>query len=167
VSHLPRNYIAARRDRRTDFNDGSVPAYRIDATARGPAPFLPVSASGGAENEAWSDYAARFSDYIPVRSLSVEEHFPPLDGIWNMTVYLEDGSGGMTESAISEAKRIIDGIGSDTGGYCAPGINIRYPTPEMKPVNIKRNVTADRDAVNELDESVIVEEPGDIAVSPR
>jgi hypothetical protein len=104
----------------------------------------PSSASGGAENEAWSDYVARFSDYILglsrtnlygfksaltasglARSLSIEEHFPPLEGIWNMTVCLEDGSGSMTGSALDEAGRIIDGSGGDTGGYRAPGINIR------------------------------------------
>jgi hypothetical protein len=107
------------------------------------------AATGGLDGEDWGAYIARFADYILglsrtngygflsgltgtnlVRSLQIDEHFPPLNNIWNMTVYLEDGSGGMTTEAIAQVKAKIDGDRTKTnGGYRAPGINIRYLTP--------------------------------------
>jgi hypothetical protein len=139
------------------------------------------SASGGIDSEEWGAYLKRFSEYILglqrtnfygflsgltennlVRSLQIEEHFPPLNGIWNMTVYLEDGSGGMTEDAINEVKQIIDGdrtIGN--GGYRAPGINIRYLTPEIVPVSLQVQVTTERDVTNSIDVSAVAYEVTD------
>jgi uncharacterized phage protein gp47/JayE len=137
-----------------------------------------TAATGGVDSEDWGAYMSRFADYILglsrtngygfksgltmdhlVRSLQIDEHFPPLNGIWNMTVYLEDGSGGMTDTALAEVKKRIDGdrtIGN--GGYRAPGINVRYLTPEIVPVSLHIHVTTDRDVVNEIDESVVVYE---------
>jgi hypothetical protein len=84
-----------------------------------------------------------------------------------MTVYLEDGSGGMTGEAIAEAKSIIDGNreNANDGGYRAPGINIRYLTPEIVPVNIRLDVTAaaEDDLVSQIDVSVIVSEVSEAA----
>jgi uncharacterized phage protein gp47/JayE len=136
------------------------------------------AATGGIDGEDWGAYMNRFSEYILglsrtngygfksgltgdhlVRSLQIDEHFPPLNGIWNMTVYLEDGSGGMTDDALAEAKKRIDGdqtIGN--GGYRAPGINIRYLTPEIVPVSLRVQVTVDMDVVKNIDESVVVYE---------
>jgi uncharacterized phage protein gp47/JayE len=64
------------------------------------------AAAGGTDSEDWSAYIARFADYILglsrtnrygfqsaltasdlARSIAIVEHFPPADGIWNMTVY--------------------------------------------------------------------------------
>jgi uncharacterized phage protein gp47/JayE len=136
----------------------------------------PIPATGGENTEDWAAYMERFADYIlglsrtnfdgflsgltedhTVRSLQIEEHFPPLDGIFNMTVYLEDGSGGMTPEAIANVKKKIDGnMTSDNGGYRAPGINIRYLTPDIVPVTLHVKVTTDTDVTNEIDESVVV-----------
>jgi uncharacterized phage protein gp47/JayE len=144
-----------------------------------PADIVAVSnatpASGGVDAERWVAYMSRFAEYIrglsrtngagfqaalratnAVRSLSIEEHFPPVDGIWNMTVYLEDGSGGMTDDAIATVKAIIDGNGANTdGGYRAPGVNVRYLTPEKVPIAVVVKATAERDVVNDMDESAI------------
>ncbi len=138
----------------------------------------PDAATGGADSEDWSAYIARFSEYILglsrtngfgfqsaltssnlARSISIIEHFPPADGLWNMTVYLEDGSGGMTNEALAQAKTIIDGDGTkENGGFRAPGVNIRYLTPEKVPVSVAVEVTAERDVVNEIAESAITSE---------
>jgi hypothetical protein len=83
--------------------------------------------------------------------MQIDEHFPPLDNIWNMSVYLEDGSGGMTGEALAGVKDIIDGkMTSGNGGYCAPGINIRYLTPEIVPVTLDIEIKVERDVVNDI-----------------
>jgi hypothetical protein len=135
----------------------------------------PDPATGGENAEDWAAYMDRFADYIIglqrtnssgllsalngghlIRSLSIDEHFPPLDGIWNMTLYLEDGSGSMTPDALAEAKRIIDGnIAQNIGGHRAPGVNIRYLTPEITPVTLGVTVETERDIAVEVDESVV------------
>ncbi|GMO51846.1 MAG: hypothetical protein Pg6C_16880 [Treponemataceae bacterium] len=132
-------------------------------------------ATGGVNAEDWTAYISRFADYILglsrtnlagfkaalistnlVRSVSIVEHFPPADGIWNMTVYCEDGSGGMTGEAITAVKAIIDGTGTrEDGGYRAPGINVRYLTPEKVPVSVSLEVTAEREAVINIDDAAI------------
>jgi uncharacterized phage protein gp47/JayE len=141
----------------------------------------PESSTGGENTEDWSAYMDRFADYILglqrtngsgmlsglnggrlIRSMTVDEHFPPLEGIWNMTLYLEDGSGGMTPEALAEAKRIIDGdMARGIGGYRAPGLNVRYLTPETVPVTLHVTVTTERDIANEVDESVVASEVDD------
>jgi uncharacterized phage protein gp47/JayE len=133
----------------------------------------PAVATGGENAEDWAAYTDRFADYIIglqrtnssgllsgltnlVRSMGIEEHFPPLDGIWNITLYLEDGSGGMTADTIAEAKRIIDGnITKGIGSYRAPGINVRYKTPQNIPITVEATVRTERDVANEVDQSII------------
>jgi hypothetical protein len=135
-------------------------------------------ATGGTDGEDWGKYLDRFADYILglqrtnaygfvsgltadhlVRSLTIEEHFPPLDGIWNMTLYLEDGSGGMTFEGLKKVKNRIDGQGTASdGGYRAPGINVRYLTPEVVPATLHVQVAADRDVVNDMDDSAVAED---------
>jgi uncharacterized phage protein gp47/JayE len=136
------------------------------------------AATGGVDSEDWGSYIDRFGDFILglqrtngygflsgltethlVRSLQIEEHFPPLNNIWNMTVYLEDGSGGMTPEAIAQVKAKIDGDRTKTnGGFRAPGINIRYVTPDKININLHVQVTTAQDAVNDYGESVVIYE---------
>ena len=138
----------------------------------------PAPATGGENIEDWATYAERFAEYILglqrtnssglisglksmnlIRSMGIEEHFPPLAGIWNITFYLEDGSGGMTQEALAKAKTIIDGnISKGIGGFRAPGVNIRYKPPQKVPVTTHITVTVDRDIVNEVDHAVIANE---------
>ncbi|MDR1904039.1 MAG: baseplate J/gp47 family protein [Treponema sp.] len=137
-----------------------------------------ASAAGGADSEDWGAYISRFADFILglsrtngygflsgltethlVRSLQIDEHFPPIDNIWNMTVYLEDGSGGMTGEAIAQVKAKIDGDRTKTNGGCrAPGIHIRYLTPEKIQVSLNIRVTVTQDVINDLGESVVIYE---------
>jgi hypothetical protein len=133
----------------------------------------PSPATGGENAEDWAAYVDRFADFIIglqrtnsagyltglkniVRSKGEQEHFPPLDGLWNVTLYLEDGSGGMTNEALAEAKRIIDGnMAKEIGGFRAPGINIQYKTPEKVPITIRATVRTERDVASEVDQSVV------------
>jgi uncharacterized phage protein gp47/JayE len=133
----------------------------------------PKAATGGENSEDWASYTNRFADFILglqrtnssgifsgltdlIRSHGIQEHFPPLDGIWNMTLYLEDGSGGMPNEKLAEAKRIVDGnIAKRIGGFRAPGINVRYKAPNTIPVTIRVTVAAERDVANETAESVV------------
>ena len=138
----------------------------------------PEPATGGENAEDWAAYTDRFADYILglqrtnasgflsgllgggiVRSMGRVEHFPPLDGIWNMTLFLEDGSGGMAPGALAEAKRVIDGdLPNGVGGYRAPGVNIRYLTPEVVPVSTQVTVTVNRDVAGGVSLSVVADE---------
>ncbi|MHB9296086.1 hypothetical protein PilKf_01840 [Pillotina sp. SPG140] len=114
------------------------------------------AATGGMESESWADYLNRFTDYIwglqrtnyygflsglkqaqLIRSMYVEEHFPMADDIWNATVYIEDGSGGITSEGLAAIKALIDGDGTASNpGYRAPGINIRYKPPLPVPIDV-------------------------------
>jgi uncharacterized phage protein gp47/JayE len=132
-------------------------------------------ATGGVNKEAWGDYVSRFNEYIlglqrtngygfisgitgayVIRSMKIVEHFPPLDNIWNVTVYLEDGSGTISQNGIDWVKAKIDGKGTkDDGGFRAPGINIRYLPPEQFPVMITVTATTIHDVANEIDVSMV------------
>jgi len=134
----------------------------------------PAAASGGKNTEDWAAYLDRFSDYIMglqrtnesgyrtaltdlIRSMSIDEHFPPLDGIWNMTLYLEDGSGGMTPESLAEAKKIMDGeFAKGISGYRASGINIRYKKPEIVPATTNIIITTERRFYHEEDTITVV-----------
>jgi len=135
----------------------------------------PEPATGGENAEDWAAYMDRFADYVLglqrtnasgflsglqgkglIRSMSAMEHFPPLDGIWNVTLYLEDGSGGMTPEALADAKRTIDGdMSRNIGGYRAPGVNIRYLAPGIVPVTVGVTVYTRYPAVNEMDVAAV------------
>lgn len=76
----------------------------------------PVKAAGGTNAESDAEVEARFKLYINglqggnnygiksaalsvegVRSASIEEHFPPIDDIYGFTIYVDDGTGGMSK----------------------------------------------------------------------
>jgi hypothetical protein len=136
----------------------------------------PHPATGGVAAESWQDYVARFADYIVglqrtneagfrtaltrgyvVRSLSIVEHFPPLDDIWNMTVYLDDGSGGISDLGKELVKKMIDGDGTaQNGGYRAPGVNIRYLSPEKECIDLVIDAATVQDVTNEIHESKVI-----------
>ena len=132
-------------------------------------------ASGGSDEEGWEQYFERFSRYIVglqrtnwyglktaitdnelVRSCSFIEHFPPIDDIWNVTIYLEDGSGSISSTLIQSIKEKIDGDNSGLNGYRAPGINIRYKAPEIIEVSVEVSVYVSYDIRNdEIEQSII------------
>lgn len=76
-----------------------------------------------------------------VRSVSVLNHKPPLKDIYNLSVYVDDGSGGATESTINKVKLVIEGDDTDTyPGHLAPGVNVRVLAPTAIPINVSASV---------------------------
>jgi uncharacterized phage protein gp47/JayE len=116
--------------------------------------------TGGTDEETDADFEARFTNYInglsgtnsyaiknaalsvnAVRSVSIQNHKPPYKDIYNMTVYVDDGSGGASETTLDAVKLAVEGDGTATNqGHIAPGINIRVIAPTVVPVNVAMNI---------------------------
>lgn len=134
--------------------------------------------TGGTDAETDAEFEARFTNYInglsgtnsyaiksaalsvnAVRSVSVQNHKPPYKNIYNMSIYVDDGSGGATKETIEAVKLAVEGDDtSENPGHLAPGVNIRVLAPTSIPVNIKANVSiysTDLDAAETEIESVI------------
>ena len=76
-----------------------------------------------------------------VRSVSVQNHKPPLRNIYNLSVYVDDGSGGASEEAIQAVKEAIEGDGTaESPGHLAPGVNARVLAPTSVPVDVSASV---------------------------
>jgi uncharacterized phage protein gp47/JayE len=107
--------------------------------------------TGGTDEETNAAFQNRFNEYIKglsntnlyglktgakksllVRSVSVFEHFPPVDDIWNASVYVDDGTGYTSAQAIAEVVSTLNGDGTAANpGYRACGINIRVLAPTV------------------------------------
>jgi uncharacterized phage protein gp47/JayE len=71
-----------------------------------------------------------------VRSVSIKNHKPPLKNIFNMSIYVDDGSGAASEETIAAAKLAVEGDGTAMHqGHLAPGVNVRVLPPQTVPVN--------------------------------
>jgi uncharacterized phage protein gp47/JayE len=71
-----------------------------------------------------------------VRSVSAKNHKPPLRNIYNMSIYVDDGSGSATTETIEAVKLAIEGDGTSLHqGHLAPGVNIRVLPPQTVPVD--------------------------------
>jgi uncharacterized phage protein gp47/JayE len=71
-----------------------------------------------------------------VRSVSVKNHTPPLNNIYNISVYVDDGSGTATPETIDAVKLAIEGDGTALHqGHLAPGVNARVLSPQTIPVS--------------------------------
>lgn len=147
----------------TDYNLAAGSVNSIESIV--PADVVSVSNTsaftGGTDEETDADFEERFKAYInglsgtnayairsaalsvnAVRSISIQNHKPPLKNIYNMSVYVDDGSGGATESTLSAVKLAIEGDDTEANpGHLAPGVNIRVVTPTAIPVNVEMNVS--------------------------
>ena len=103
-----------------------------------------VKATGGADTESDTEMLARFKEYINglqgtneygiesgvlaidgVRSVGLVEHFPPKNNIYNVTCYVDDGTGNLTDSLKEKIEDVINGTDeSDNPGLKAAGIMI-------------------------------------------
>ena len=117
--------------------------------------------TGGTDEETDAEFEERFRTYInglsgtnsyaiksaalsvnAVRSVSIQNHKPPLKNIYNMSVYVDDGSGGASEETLDAVKLAIEGDNTEENpGHLAPGVNIRVITPTAVPVNVEMNVS--------------------------
>lgn len=134
--------------------DSVVPADVVEVTN-------PYALSGGTDQETDAEYKERFRIYInglsgtnsyaiksaalsvnAVRSVSTQNHKPPYKNIYNMSIYVDDGSGGATEKTIEAVRQAIEGDDSEENpGHLAPGINIRVLSPTAVPVPIEMDVS--------------------------
>jgi uncharacterized phage protein gp47/JayE len=141
----------------TEFN---IPAFTIDTIdSVVPSDIMlvanPEAITGGTEKETDDEFDERFKIHISglsgtntyaimdaarsvdlVRSISVKNHKPPLMNIYNMSIYVDDGSGSASEETIEAVKLAIEGDGTVMHqGHLAPGINVRVLPPKTVPVN--------------------------------
>lgn len=140
---------------------GNIKAGSID-TIESPLPADVASVtnraefSGGADAETQAQFEQRFKIYInglsgtnsyairsaalgvnAVRSVSIQNHKPPYEDIFNMSIYVDDGSGGAKDETLEEVKRVVEGDGTAAyPGHLAPGVNIRVLAPSTVPVNL-------------------------------
>ena len=120
----------------------------------------PSRAYGGANEETESEALARFKLYLNglqgtnyygikagvlaidgVRSVGVDEHFPPKSGIYNLTVYVDDGTGSLTDSLKETVKTKINGDQTqENPGLRAAGIQVDVQSATNVPINISVTV---------------------------
>jgi uncharacterized phage protein gp47/JayE len=111
--------------------------------------------TGGTNQETENEFDQRFKIYLNglsgtndyaimnaalsldmVRSVSLKNHKPPLRNVYNMSIYVDDGSGSATEETIAAVKLAIEGDGTEVNkGHLAPGVNIRVIPPHTVPVH--------------------------------
>ena len=116
--------------------------------------------TGGTDAETDADFEERFKIYInglsgtnsyairsaalsvnAVRSVSYQNHKPPLNDIYNASVYVDDGSGNASADTLDAVREAIEGDGTEEKpGHLAPGINIRVLAPTCVPVDVSMNV---------------------------
>lgn len=117
-------------------------------------------AYGGADEETDIQLLSRFKAYINglqggtqyaieaavlgidgVRSVSVEEHFPPLQG-FNATIYVDDGTGNLPQELNNKVYDVVYGDGTiENPGIKATGINIDIKSPVAVNIDIHVKVT--------------------------
>ena len=116
--------------------------------------------TGGTDEETDAEFEARFKTYInglsgtnsyaiqsaalsvnEVRSVSIQNHKPPYNDIYNMSVYVDDGSGNASTDTLESVRNAIEGDGTESNpGHLAPGINIRVLAPTSVPVDVSVKV---------------------------
>jgi uncharacterized phage protein gp47/JayE len=115
----------------------------------------PYPITGGMDTESDAEFDDRFKIHVNglsgtneyaiidaardvegIRSVSGKNHKPPLRNIFNMSIYVDDGSGTATPEKIEAVKLAITGDGTALHeGHLAPGVEIRVLPPQTIPVN--------------------------------
>lgn len=122
-----------------------------------------TATAGGQAKETNSNYFTRFSIFIKglsgsnrygiftaavgvstIQSAYVEDHYPPEAGIYNFTVYVDDGSGLVPSDKLDEVYLEIYGDdSSEYKGYACAGINFRVLSASLVPIDIEYTVQID------------------------
>ncbi|GHU22182.1 hypothetical protein FACS1894172_15280 [Spirochaetia bacterium] len=134
--------------------------------------------TGGTDGETWSQYLERFSDFILglqrtnkygfesvlrksdlVNSYYIQENFPPKAGLWNITLYLEDGTGTISPESVQKISDSIDGNNSgNENGYRSPGINIEYRAPDIFLIDVFVTIYVAYDVnLDKIEHSVMIQ----------
>ncbi len=115
-----------------------------------------TATSGGTDKETNPDYYTRFKNYIlglsgsndygiftaansvsTIQSAYVENHFPPEAGLYNFTVYVDDGSGSVPQTVLDQVTLVVRGNNTSTyQGYASAGVNFRVLSAGLIPSNI-------------------------------
>jgi uncharacterized phage protein gp47/JayE len=126
--------------------------------------------SGGSDQESDNAFQQRFREYIlglargsnyglitvaksvtGVRSASVIEHFPPLSGIYNVSLYIDDGAGNAPAEMIAAVENVIEGDGTVTyPGYKPAGINLRVLAPTKVTVDVTVEIDDTGDILRDI-----------------
>ena len=121
----------------------------------------PYKATGGTDAETQTQMLRRFKYMINglqgsnrygimvgvlglegVRSVSIEEHFPPKSNIYNFTVYVDDGTGRLTDELKNRCIDIINGDDTETNpGLRAAGINVDVQAAAIVYIAVKVTAT--------------------------
>ena len=121
----------------------------------------PYKATGGTNAETQTQMLRRFKTMINglqgsnrygieagvlsiegVRSVGIEEHFPPKNNIYNFTIYVDDGTGGLTTELKNEVEDLINGNDTDEKpGLRAAGINVDIQGASVINVAVKLTAT--------------------------
>jgi len=122
-----------------------------------------TAVAGGTDKENNSSYFTRFTNFIlglagsnrfgiltaatsveTIQSGYVEDHFPPESGLYNYTIYVDDGSGSVPQLKLDEIELVI--YGNDTSiykGYNAAGINFRVLSAGLISIAVAYTVEVD------------------------
>jgi len=124
--------------------------------------YNPTKAVGGTDTETQTQMLRRFKYYINglqgsnkygimagvlgiegVRSVGMEEHFGSLkSGIYNFTVYVDDGTGSLSEDLKNEIEDLINGTDTEENpGLRAAGINCDVVAATKVDIDIEVTVT--------------------------
>jgi uncharacterized phage protein gp47/JayE len=147
--------------------DGNVPADSV-TTVVSTIPGVTgvtnaVALSGGQDTENDADYSRRFQMYLlglggankygilsavlslpSVRSVAMVEHFPPLSGLYNFSLYVDDGAGQAPSSLVDEVELILFGDETETNpGKIAAGLNARVLGPTAVYIDVTAEITSD------------------------
>lgn len=151
--------------------DGDVPADVTYVTNN-------IAFTGGTDSESDADFEQRFKFGLngmsgtntyavkaaalsvnAVRSISVQEHKPPLNNIYNASIYVDDGSGSASQETLNAVKLVVEGDLTELNpGHLVPGVNVRYLAPTILPVDIVAVVSfygADKNSIQgEIEKTV-------------
>lgn len=120
----------------------------------------PAQAVGGTDAETQTQMLRRFKYYINglqgsnkygimagvlgvegVRSVSIAEHFPP-EGIYNFTVYVDDGTGSLTPALKNQIEDLINGTDTEENpGLKAAGTNCEVTAATKVDIAIELTAT--------------------------
>lgn len=77
-----------------------------------------------------------------VRSVSIDEHFPPKSDIYNFTVYVDDGTGSLSQDLKNTVTDLINGNDTEENpGLRAAGTNVEVSAATIVSINIELTAT--------------------------
>ena len=142
-----------------NVNENTITSIESNLSAEIVGVTNPYQAVGGTDAETQTQMLRRFKYFINglqgsnrygimagvlgvegVRSVSIAEHFPPKQDVYNFTVYVDDGTGSMSTALKNTIVDLINGTDTEENpGLRAAGTNVEVTT--ATPVSIPIAVT--------------------------